>query len=94
LENFLEDPVSQSRIYRTVYSRDWSARLDHATGFPNILVFPKMTEEMVQIAKVASKYETPIAPFGGGTEIGGATGAWKVCLMVETEGMKQLMEID
>ena len=39
--------------------------------FPDIVVIPKTTEEMVRIAEIAYQYEIPIVPFGGGTGMGG-----------------------
>lgn len=76
------------------YSRDWSPRQKNATDFPDVVVIPKTTEEMVRIGEIAYRYEIPIIPFGGGTGMGGGIAAWKGGIMVETKGMNQVLEID
>jgi len=94
LEKFLKDRVSQSPIHRMAYSRDWSPRQNHEADFPDIVVIPKTTEEMVRIAQIAYGYEIPIVPYGGGTGMGGGVAAWKGGILVETKGMNQVLEID
>jgi glycolate oxidase len=94
LEKIFGNRVTQSPFHRMVYSRDWSPRQNDATDLPDIVVIPKRTEEMVQIAEIAFKYEIPIVPFGGGTGMGGGVTAWKGGIMVETKGMNQVLEID
>jgi glycolate oxidase len=94
LEKFLKHRVTQTPMHRMAYSRDWSPRQDCAADFPDIVVIPKTTEEMVRIAQIAYQYEIPIVPFGGGTGMGGGTVAWQGGIMVETKGMNQVMEID
>jgi len=86
--------VTQSPLHRMAYSRDWSPRQNRATDFPDIVVIPKTTEEMVQIVQIAYKYEIPMVPFGGGTGMGGGAAAWKGGILVETKGMNQVFEID
>jgi len=94
LGNFLKERVTQSSIHRMAYSRDWSPRESKAANFPDMVVIPKTTEEMVQIAQVAYQYEIPIVPYGGGTGMGGGATAWKGGIMIETKGMNQVLEID
>jgi glycolate oxidase len=94
LEKFLKERVTQSFIHRMAYSRDWSPRESRAVDLPDIVVIPKGTEEMVQIAQIALGYGIPIVPFGGGTGMGGGTAAWKGGIMVETKGMNQVLEVD
>jgi len=76
------------------YSRDWSPRGKHAADFPDLVVLPRTTDEMVRISRVAYTYEIPIVPYGGGTGMGGGTAAWKGGILVETKGMNQVLEID
>jgi glycolate oxidase len=81
-------------MHRMAYSRDWSPRHRKAADFPDIVVIPKTTEEMVRIAEIAYRHEIPIVPFGGGTGMGGGTAAWKGGILVETKGMNRVLEID
>jgi FAD/FMN-containing dehydrogenase len=94
LKKFFKERVTQSPLHRMVYSRDWSPRESNAVNLPDIVVIPKTTEEMVQIAKFAYEYGIPIIPFGGGTGMGGGVTAWEGGIMVETKGMNQVLEID
>jgi FAD/FMN-containing dehydrogenase len=94
LEQFLGDRVTQSPIHRMAYSRDWSPREKNAATFPDLVVIPKTTNEMVRIAEIAYQYEVPIVPYGGGTGMGGGAVAWKGGIIVETKGMNRVLEID
>src|SRR4030042_393213 len=94
LKEILGSRATQSSIHRMAYSRDWSPRPKDAADFPDIVVIPRTTEEMVQIARVAYEHEIPIVPYGGGTGMGGVTAAWKGGILVETKGMSQALEID
>lgn len=94
LKGFLGDRATNSAIHRMAYSRDWSPRYKDMTDLPDILVVPRNTEEVVQIVRVALKYELPVIPFAGGTGMGGGVVAWKGGIMVETKGMNQVLEID
>ena len=94
LAEILKDRVSQSPLHRMAYSRDWSPRKDDAADFPDLVVIPKTTEEMVRVVEIACRYEIPVVPFGGGTGMGGGTAAWRGGIEVETKGMNQVLEID
>lgn len=94
LKRILGDRATQSMVHRMAYSRDWSPRQSTATDLPDIVVIPKTTEEMVQIAAIAYEYEISIVPFGGGTGMGGGTAAWKGGILVETKGMNQALKTD
>jgi len=63
LQKFLGDRATRSLLHRMAYGRDWSPRESKAANFPDIVVIPKTTEEMAQIAQVAYTYEIPIVPY-------------------------------
>jgi len=94
LKGLLGPQATRSLMHRMAYSRDWSPREDHATDLPDIVAIPKTTNEMVQIAKIAYKYEIPMVPFGGGTGMGGGAVPWKGGILVETKGMNHVLEVD
>jgi D-lactate dehydrogenase (cytochrome) len=39
----------------------------------DVVVFPRSTEDVVKIVKVAIKYRMPITPYSGGTSLEGHT---------------------
>ncbi|KAI8376133.1 uncharacterized protein BYT42DRAFT_573531 [Radiomyces spectabilis] len=43
----------------------------HNEGAPNIVVFPRSTEEVAAIVKIANELSLPIIPFSGGTSLEG-----------------------
>ncbi|XP_022084081.1 probable D-lactate dehydrogenase, mitochondrial [Acanthaster planci] len=54
----------------------------HRTFLPDVVVFPKDTQEVSEIAKICSQHKLPMVPFGTGTGLeGGVTGAkGSVCI--------------
>lgn len=40
-------------------------------SFPSVVVFPKSTEEVVRVVKIANKYKMPIVPYSGATSLEG-----------------------
>lgn len=94
LREILGDRATTSPVHRMAYSRDWSPRYREMNDLPDIVVIPNDTQEMVQIARVAHRYEIPLIPFAGGTGMGGGAVAWKGGIMVETKGLNRILEID
>lgn len=64
----------------------------HNEGAPNIVVFPKSTQEVAEIVKIANKFNLPIIPFSGGTSLEGHFSAPKggICISF-TEHMDQIV---
>ncbi len=94
LQTFLGERATDTAVHRMAYSRDWSPRERGMSDLPDIVVVPHNTDEVVQIVRVALKYELPVVPFAGGTGMGGGVVAWKGGIMVETKGMNKVLEID
>lgn len=94
LQAFLGDRATDAAVHRMAYSRDWSPRDKDMSDFPDLVVVPHDTDEMVKIVQVALKYQLPVVPFAGGTGMGGGAVAWKGGIMVETKGMNKVLEID
>ncbi len=51
---------------RELHSKDESY---HASSLPDVVVFPKTTEEVSTIMKIASEHGTPVVPFGVGSSL-------------------------
>ncbi|KAI8081570.1 uncharacterized protein BX664DRAFT_366861 [Halteromyces radiatus] len=49
----------------------YSSNSYHNEGSPNIVVFPRNTEEVVELVKIANEFSIPIIPFSGGTSLEG-----------------------
>lgn len=61
---------------------------------PDLVVFPRTTQEVSQIVKLAAKYETPIVGRGAGTGLSGGALARTGGLMLVFARMNRILEID
>ncbi|GAA5851456.1 hypothetical protein JCM8547_001100 [Rhodosporidiobolus lusitaniae] len=52
---------------------DWAAH--GPTGLPGLIVYPRSTEEVVALVKIASKHAVPLIPYCAGTSLEGHTTA-------------------
>ena len=62
------DRVVVNTTVRELHSKDESY---HASSLPDVVVFPKTTEEVSMIMKIASEHGTPVVPFGVGSSLEG-----------------------
>ena len=62
-----EDRVVINTTVRELHSKDESY---HASSLPDVVVFPKTTEEVSTIMKM-SEHGTPVVPFGVGSSLEG-----------------------
>lgn len=62
--------------------------------YPQVVVKPQTTEQVSRLMKLASQYNLPVTPRGGGTGLSG--GALPVCggLLIAMEKFNQILEID
>ncbi len=73
LVNELKDILPEERVVinetvRELHSKDESY---HTSSLPDVVVFPKMTEEVSGIMKVASEHKRSVVPFGVGSSLEG-----------------------
>lgn len=73
------------------YSRDATEKLQF---FPNVILKPRTAEEISEILKICNKDLIPVTPRGGGTGLSGGALAWKGGVLVSTERMNSIIEID
>ncbi|KAI9567738.1 FAD-linked oxidase-like protein [Boletus coccyginus] len=68
---------------------------DHHPGAPHtVVVYPRGTDDVVKIVKIATKYRMPITPFSGGTSLEGSYrghAAGGIC--VDMSNMDKILEI-
>jgi glycolate oxidase len=88
------DKVFSEYVDRLAYSRDWSARLASDKKLPDLVVSPTSTDEVVEIVKIAEKYNMPVIPCGGLTGMAGGTVPTHGGIMIETKNMNRILEID
>src|SRR5499427_2970769 len=61
---------------------------------PELVVFPRTTEEVSRVVKVAARYETPIVGRGAGTGLSGGALARGGGVMIVFARMNKILEID
>lgn len=70
LKSVIEDSdrISTSKKFLLTHT---AYRVTSAEDLADILVYPISTREVGGIAKIATKYQVPIIPYGGGTSLEG-----------------------
>jgi glycolate oxidase subunit GlcD len=61
---------------------------------PDIVVFPKTTEEVAQVVGVANEYKVPFLPRGAGTGLSGGALAVEGGIVIELQRMNRILSID
>ena len=85
-----EEQVSTNQTVRELHSKD---ETHHEASLPDVVVFPKTTEEVSQIMKIAQTFNTPITPFGVGTSLEGHVIPSKHGITVDFSEMNQILEV-
>ena len=92
LKSFLNpEQISDSPENLKHYSKDW---LKSPHGEASLLVFPKSTEDVVQLVGWAGKYDKKLVPSGGRTGLSGGAAALKKEIVVSFEKMNKISEFD
>ena len=63
-------------------------------GRPDFVVFPRTTEDVVAIAKIANREQIPFAPRGAGTGLSGGAIAEQGGIVVAMSRMKAILDVD
>ena len=65
----------------------------HPPAAPDIVVYPRTTEECVAIVRLCRLHGTPIVPFGAGTSLEGHVAALEGGVSVDTSLMNQILRL-
>lgn len=85
-----KERVSQNDTVLEQHSRDESY---HKPVLPDVVVFPKTTEEVSEIMKLATKYQAPVVPFGMGSSLEGNAIPQKGGISLDFTLMNEILEI-
>ena len=66
----------------------------HNRGAPNVVVYPDSTEDVQQIARIATKYRIPIISYGAGTSIEGQFSTPYGGICVDFSSMDQIIRLE
>jgi len=81
----LIDPVD-----RKLYEYDGGVHM----SIPDVVVFPRTTEEVVGLVKIAAEYRLPLVGRGAGTGLSGGAIAMSGGMMISFARMNRILEID
>ena len=90
LRDFLGDRVSTAPAIRDHHSRGESY---HAPALPDLVAFPRTTEEISAIVGAAAARRVPIVPFGAGTSLEGQVLALEGGLSIDLTQMNQVLRV-
>jgi glycolate oxidase len=74
-----------------VYETDGLSVFKHP---PDLVVFPRSTEEVVAVVKLLRRYGLPIIPRGAGTGLSGGALAERGGVLITTTRMKRILQVD
>ncbi|MFL6451014.1 MAG: FAD-linked oxidase C-terminal domain-containing protein [Bryobacteraceae bacterium] len=84
-QGVLSDPVD-----RKLYEYDGGVHM----SIPDIVVFPRTTEEVVGLVKIAAEFKLPLVGRGAGTGLSGGAIALAGGMMISFARMNRILEID
>lgn len=85
-----EDQVSINLTVRELHSKDESY---HKISLPDIVVFPKNTNEVSEIMKLANHYQIPVVPFGRGSSLEGHIIPYDNGITIDFTLMDKILEV-
>lgn len=91
LHSFLDDDqISTNQTILQLHSKDES---HHTPSLPDIVVFPKSTEDVSNIMKVSQENEIPVVPFGRGSSLEGNAIPTEGGITIDFAQMNRIIEI-
>jgi glycolate oxidase subunit GlcD len=92
LRRFLDaSRVVEDETELLVYECDGLPLFKHR---PDIVVFPRTTEDVAQIVRVANEYNIPFLPRGAGTGLSGGALAVEGGIVIELQRMNRILSVD
>jgi D-lactate dehydrogenase (cytochrome) len=90
LRGFLGDRVTAALATREHHSRGESS---HPPGLPDLVCFPRSTDEVSRIVAVSARYNLPVVPFGAGTSLEGHVHAVRGGLCLDMRQMNRVVRV-
>ncbi|WJY26922.1 FAD-binding oxidoreductase [Sporosarcina trichiuri] len=91
LSKFLEpDQITVNETVRDLHSKDESY---HTPSLPDMVVFPRSTEEVSRIVKTAAAHKMPVIPFGVGSSLEGHVIPYDSGITIDFTEMDKILDI-
>lgn len=86
-----KDRVSTNQTILEQHSKDESF---HPSCLPDVVVYPKSTEEISNVMKLANELDIPVVPFGIGSGLEGQVIPLKGGISMDFQFMNKILRID
>jgi D-lactate dehydrogenase (cytochrome) len=90
LRQLLGARANDSAAVREQHSHDESY---HTPAAPDVVVFPRTTEEVSAIVKISAKHQVPVIPFGAGTSLEGHVNAIHGGITIDLREMNRILRV-
>ena len=88
-------PLLGSRVTTNVVQREHHSHGEsyHPPALPDIVCFPKSTDEVSEIMKVSARHQIPVVPFGAGTSVEGHVNAVRGGIAIDLREMNKILRV-
>lgn len=83
--------VTDNETVRALHGQDESY---HEPALPDLVVFPRSTQEVCEIIKIAHEFDIPVIPFGRGTSLEGHIIPYDGGISIDFSEMNQILAIE
>ena len=90
LSSLLGARVTAAEAVRQHHSHGEST---HVPALPDLVCFPKSTEEVSEIVRVSARYGMPVVPFGAGTSLEGHVHATRGGICIDMRQMNRVLRV-
>ena len=90
LQAFLGERVSVAEAVREQHSHGEDT---HKPGMPDLVCFPRTTEEVSRIVQVSARHELAVVPFGAGTSLEGHIPAMRGGISIDMREMNRIVRV-
>ncbi len=88
LTALLGSRATTAEIHREHHSHGES---HHASALPDVVCYPKSTEEVSEVMKISAQYKLPVIPFGAGTSVEGQVNAIHGGITIDLREMNKVL---
>jgi D-lactate dehydrogenase (cytochrome) len=90
LETILGTRATTSEVQREHHSHGESY---HVHALPDIVCFPRSTDEVSEIVKISTLHQIPVIPFGAGTSVEGHVNALRGGITIDLREMNKVLRV-
>ncbi|MDX3930104.1 MAG: FAD-linked oxidase C-terminal domain-containing protein [Shinella sp.] len=90
LRAVLGERLSTGESVRALHARDNS---HHAARLPDAVAFPRSSEEVGEILRIAARHHVAVVPFGAGSGLEGGAIPLQGGISIDTSGLDRILEI-